>query len=116
MPDDRKQRLCSFSPKGFPTKVSGKGALIKHYAELPDLTGRMEFFDRQAFVLEGTNTLLLKYRGEIEVLPTGRRYDNRYIGFFSFNAAGLIEMFEEYFDPNVLADAWAGDPSSGFGS
>ena len=105
-----------FAPEGFPSRVVGKDALIRHYAELPRQTGRMEFLDRTARLLDGSDTVLMEYRGEIEIIPTGRRYDNRYVGLFEFDASGKIVLFREYFDPNVLSVAWSGDPNSGFGT
>jgi ketosteroid isomerase-like protein len=105
-----------FAPEGFPRRVVGRAALIRHYAELPRLTGRMEFLDREAHPIGGARTVLMEYRGEIEIIPTGRRYDNRYAGLFSFDADAKITLFREYFDPAVLVEAWGGTPSDGFGS
>ena len=34
-----------FSPAGFPTKVKGRNALIKHYSGLPKAYGTMSFLD-----------------------------------------------------------------------
>lgn len=97
-----------FAPDGFPRRIVGRDALIRHYAELPRLTGRMEFLDRIARLLDGSNAVLMEYRGEIEIVPTGRRYDNVYAGLFEFDADGRIVLFREYFDPNLLSRAWEG--------
>jgi ketosteroid isomerase-like protein len=105
-----------FSPVGFPARVEGRDALITHYAALPDATGRMVFVDRVTWPMLDPNVVLMEYRGEIEILPTGRDYDNAYAGLFVFDAEGLIMLFREYFDPNVLSEAWTGAPGDGFGS
>ena len=104
-----------FSPEGFPKRVEGKSALVRHYATLPGATGRMVFVDRVERPLLDPDAVLLEYRGEIEILPTGRDYDNTYAGLFVFDADGRITLFREYFDPNVLSEAWAGAPGDGFG-
>ena len=105
-----------FAPPGFPREVRGKAALVRHYAELPGTTGRMDFLDRTARPLLDPDLVLLEYRGEIEILPTGRDYDNVYAGLFVFDRDGKISLFREYYDPNVLSEAWAGAPGDGFGS
>ena len=105
-----------FSPEGFPGRVEGKAALIEHYSSLPDATGRMVFLDRDARPMLDPNVVLLEYRGEIEILPTGKDYDNTYAGLFEFDADGRIVLFREFFDPNVLSEAWEGAPADGFGS
>ena len=105
-----------FSPAGFPARVEGRAALIEHYSSLPDATGRMVFVDRNVRPMLDPNVVLLEYRGEIEILPTGKDYDNTYAGLFEFDADGRIVLFREYFDPNVLSEAWAGAPADGFGS
>ena len=103
-----------FAPEGFPREVRGKPALVRHYSNLPATSGRMVFLDRVERPLLDPDFVLLEYRGEIEILPTGRRYDNTYAGLFGFDRQGLIRLFREYFDPNVLVKAWNGQLGDGF--
>lgn len=105
-----------FSPPGFPKRVEGKAALIEHYSGLPAATGRMVFVERVVRPLLDQNVVLLEYRGEIEILPTGKDYDNIYAGLFEFDENAKIALFREYYDPSVLSEAWDGAPGSGFGS
>lgn len=48
----------------------------------------------------------MEYRGISEIIPTGRLYDQRYIGLFHVEE-GKIALFREYFDPNVFVHAFA---------
>lgn len=105
-----------FSPEGFPKLVEGKAALIDHYANLPSVTGRMVFPIRNAKAMLDPNEVFLEYTGEIEILPTGKDYNNTYAGLFVFDEAGKITLFREYYDPIVLSEAWSGAPGDGFGS
>lgn len=55
------------------------------------------------------NRVLAEYRGEIEVLATGRPYNNHYCGLFHLHD-GRITLFREYYNPIVLTEAF-GDSS-----
>jgi hypothetical protein len=51
------------------------------------------------------NTLYAEYRGEIEVLATGKPYNNIYAGLFKFRN-GKILLYREYYNPMVFTEAW----------
>jgi ketosteroid isomerase-like protein len=103
-----------YSPAGFPKRIEGKAALIRHYANLPTITGRIEFLDRVVLPMLNPAQVALEYRGEIEILTNDRRYDNRYLGLFTFDPDGRIALFREYYDPTILTQAWARDLDDGF--
>lgn len=111
--DDAVQEM-PFAPAGFPRRVVGKAALVRHYANLPATSGRMVFLDRVERPMLDPSEVLLEYRGEIELIEVGRRYDNRYAGLFAFDGDGLITLFREYFDPTVLAEAWGDALGDGY--
>lgn len=110
--DDAVQEM-PFSPRGFPRRVDGKQALLSHYSGLPASVGRMEFFDR---IVRATTTgeIIAEYRGEIEILATGRLYVTRYLSIFVFDDDGLIVLLREYYDPIALTEAWGDALSTGF--
>ena len=54
--------------------------------------------------------VVAEYRSE-GLTRSGRRYANSYVGFFGMRD-GRIACWREYFDPNVVADAFAVDDSS----
>lgn len=97
-----------FSPAGFPTEVEGRDALIKHYSGLPEAYGAMSFPDLVLYRMSDPNWVLAEYRGEIEVLATGRPYNNHYCGLFHLQD-GQIVLFREYYNPLVLTEAFGGE-------
>lgn len=96
-----------FSPPGFPTKVEGRTALINHYSGLPSAYGAMSFPDLVIHPMLDPDWVLAEYRGELDVLATGRPYNNHYCGLFHFRD-GKIAMFREYYNPNALTEAFGG--------
>lgn len=98
-----------FSPAGFPTRVAGRDALIKHYSGLPAAYGAMSFPDLILYPMSDPNWVLAEYRGEIEVLATGRSYNNHYCGLFHLRDRQIV-LFREYYNPIILTEAF-GDAS-----
>lgn len=49
--------------------------------------------------------MIVEYHGVTEVRTTGRVYDQRYFGLFHVEE-GKIQLFREYYDPNVFAYAF----------
>ena len=104
-----------YTPPGvdFPSRVEGREALIAQYAGWPENAGRANFTDELVFhETQDPQVVISEYRGVTEVVPTGRTYDQRYIGVFHVNDDGKIERFREYFDPNVFAEAFGMTPDS----
>jgi hypothetical protein len=94
-----------YSPPGFPKRLEGKAAIAKHYSALPTNVGRMVFPDLVIYPMVDPNTLYAEYRGEIEVLATGKPYNNIYAGLFKFRN-GKILLYREYYNPMVFTEAW----------
>lgn len=102
-----------FSPPGFPKRVEGKAAIAQHYSSLPISVGKMVFSDLVMYPMLDPNLLFVEYRGEIEILATGKPYNNIYGGLFQFHA-GKIQLFREYYDPLVFVEAWGASFTEGF--
>lgn len=94
-----------FSPAGFPTKVEGRDVLLDHYSGLPQAYGAMSFPDLVLYPMSDPNWVLAEYRGEIDVLATGRPYNNHYCGLFHLRD-GRIALFREYYNPIILTEAF----------
>lgn len=94
-----------FSPPGFPKRVEGKAAIAEHYSSLPTSVGKMIFPDLTIYPMLDPNSLFVEYRGEIEVLATGKPYNNTYGGLFRF-CGGKIQLFREYYDPLLFVESW----------
>lgn len=95
-----------YVPAGFPSRVVGKQALIQQYAGWPKNAGKAEFTDGIRFYPTlDPQVVAVEYHGVSEIVTTGRTYDQRYFGLFHV-ADGKIQLFREYFDPNVFARAF----------
>ncbi|MDJ0600639.1 MAG: nuclear transport factor 2 family protein [Crocosphaera sp.] len=95
-----------FSPEGFPKRVKGKANLIKHYAAWPEISGKANFTDRLVFYpMQDSTMVYAEWRGNVEIIPTGRKYNQQYGGLFQV-VNGKIELFREYYDPIVFQNAF----------
>ncbi|MEM7759131.1 MAG: nuclear transport factor 2 family protein [Cyanobacteria bacterium P01_A01_bin.40] len=104
-----------FSPDGFPKRVEGKANLIKHYAAWPETSGKANFTDRLVFYpLQDSTMVYAEWRGDVEIIPTRRQYQQTYGGLFRV-VDGKIELFREYYDPIAFRYAFGLDESSNEG-
>lgn len=95
-----------FSPDGFPTRVEGRDNLIQHYAAWPEISGSANFTDELTFYsMEDPTMVFAEWRGTVEIIPTGRLYEQRYGGLFHV-VDGKIQLFREYYDPIVFIEAF----------
>jgi ketosteroid isomerase-like protein len=98
-----------FSPEGFPKRVEGKANLIKHYAAWPETSGKANFTEHLVFYpMQDSTMVFAEWRGDVEIIPTGRQYKQRYGGLFHV-VDGKIELFREYYDPIVFKYAFGLD-------
>ncbi len=98
-----------FSPEGFPKRVEGKANLIKHYAAWPKISGKANFTDELVFYpLQDATMVFAEWKGNVEIVPTQRLYQQRYGGLFHV-VDGKIELFREYYDPIVFKYAFGLD-------
>ncbi len=88
-----------FSPEGFPKRVSGREHLIAHYAAWPEVSGEADFTSQLKFYpTRDPQVVFAEWRGDVKIIPTGRRYEQTYGGLFQVEG-GQIALFREYFDP-----------------
>ncbi len=98
-----------FSPDGFPKRVEGKANLIQHYAAWPETSGKANFTDELVFYpMQDATMIYAEWRGNVEIIPTGRIYNQQYGGLFKV-VDGKIELFREYYDPIVFKYAFGLD-------
>ena len=98
-----------FSPQGFPKRVEGKANLIQHYSAWPEISGQANFTDNLVFhPMQDATMVFAEWHGDVEIIPTGRQYKQRYGGLFHV-VDGKIELFREYYDPIVFKDAFGLD-------
>ena len=102
-----------FSPPGFPKLLSGKKAIAKHYGNLPQAVGKMDFTILHLYPMQDPNWILAEYRGEIEVLATDRPYNNHHCGLFEVQN-GKIALFREYYNPITLQESFGKELTQSF--
>lgn len=111
--DDAVQEM-PYAPEGFPKRVVGKAALIRQYAAWPANSGKARFTDGIRFhATQDPQVVVAEFHGVSEIVPTGRVYDQRYVGIFHV-ADGKITLFREHFDPNVFSYAFGLDEGGSF--
>lgn len=96
-----------YSPGAFPKRLEGRAAIEKQYGPLPTAYTGMRFPLRRLVGTDEPGVVLAEYNGSIG-LKTGGRYDNRYVGVFTFNPQGKLAHFSEYFDPYTLINGFPG--------
>ena len=87
-----------FGTEMFPAHLAGKAAIFDRWRTLPAM------FERLAFPLSRTwsdqDTVVATFDADC-VLADGRPYRNTYICVFTFDPAGRIREYREYFDPII---------------
>ncbi len=102
--DDAVQDM-PYSPEGHPKRVVGKDNLVSLYSGWPENSGDADFTSQLVFYpMQDPETIFAEFKGEVEVIPTGRQYRQTYGGLFHV-VDGKIRLFREYYDPAPFA--WA---------
>ncbi|KZK78259.1 putative PhzA/B-like protein [Pseudovibrio sp. W64] len=95
-----------YSPDGFPDVVEGKANLIKHYSAWPENAGEADFTSNLKFYpMMSPEWLFAEFTGEVEILTTGREYNQIYGGLFHV-PHGKIQYYREYFNPEPFRFAY----------
>ncbi|MBD2259326.1 nuclear transport factor 2 family protein [Pseudanabaena sp. FACHB-2040] len=105
-----------YSPEGFPRRVEGRENLIRHYAGWPETSGQANFTRELVFYpMQDPTMVFAEWHGVVEIVPTGRTYDQRYGGLFHV-VDGKIVLFREYYDPIVFKYAFGLEEGENFGN
>lgn len=95
-----------FAPHGFPKEIRGRQAVLEHYASWPRVSGNAEFTNALKFYpLQDPQWIFATFTGRVDVIPTGRIYEQTYGGLFHV-VQGEIQLFREYFDPAPFVRAF----------
>lgn len=95
-----------YSPDGFPKRVAGKANLVTHYSGWPQNSGKANFTKELVFYpTQDASVVIAEYHGIVDIVPTKRVYDQRYMGVFKIEG-GKIKLFREYYDPIVFKHAF----------
>lgn len=100
-----------YSPPGHPKRVVGKAALVELYSSWPEVSGRADFTSELVFYpMQDSETVFVEFSGDVDIIPTGRTYQQIYGGLFHV-VDGQIQLFREYYDPAPFARAFGLDGS-----
>ena len=103
-----------FSPAGFPKRVSGRENLIEHYAAWPENSGEADFTTELVFYpMQDPEWVFATFLGKVDIVPTGREYNQTYGGLFHV-VDGKIRLFREYYDPAAFIYAFGLDDGGSF--
>ena len=103
-----------YAPEGFPRRVNGKDNLIKHYAAWPENSGEADFTSQLVFYpMQNPEMVFVEFRGDVDIVPTGRKYEQHYGGLFHVEN-GKIKLFREYFGPEPFKYAFGLDEGGEF--
>ncbi|KZL05382.1 putative PhzA/B-like protein [Pseudovibrio axinellae] len=106
---DKAIKDMPYSPDGFPDVIEGKANLIEHYSSWPENAGEADFTSHLRFYpMVSPEWVFAEFNGEVEILTTGREYNQIYGGLFHV-PDGKIQYFREYFNPELFKFAYALD-------
>jgi uncharacterized protein len=87
--------------------VVGREALVDMFGStLGGFVDRLHLEITALYPGLNSDVLVAEYQSKATVLSTGRPYENRYIGVFE-RRNGLLALWREYFNPEILAAALA---------
>lgn len=92
-----------FGTRMFPPLLTGRQAIHDRWKDMPGRFRRLAFPLRELW--EDGDTVIARFDGDL-VLADGTPYRNAYICVFTFDAAGKIAEYREYFDPIVAGVAF----------
>jgi ketosteroid isomerase-like protein len=93
-----------FRADGGPVTMRGNDAR-RFIAAMPKLFSSLDLVDIVVHGRMRSGQIVAEYRSE-GTTRSGRPYPNRYVAFFRVGD-GVITEWREYFDPNVIATAFA---------
>lgn len=95
-----------YSPVGFPTRVTGKANVEALYSQWPETSGKTDFTSQLKFYpMTDPEKVFVEFTGEVEIIPTGRMYHQKYGGLFHIEK-GKIKLYREYYNPEPFKYAF----------
>ena len=92
----------------------GKEKIIAHYAAWPENSGKADFTSALIFYpMQDPQMVFAEFTGKVDIIPTGRVYDQRYGGLFHV-VDGKIKLFREYYNPAAFKYAFGLDEGGSF--
>jgi ketosteroid isomerase-like protein len=97
-----------FAPPGFERRIEGREKLLAFIRTVPSFIDQERLHDVELFAFgDGASRVVATYKSDMNILPTGANYRNRYVSLFSLEN-GRITHFAEHYDGILLLEAMGG--------
>ena len=90
---------------GTPARTVGREAISANAAGSLALFSSFQTPEFTIFPTVDPDVFFAEYRSEAVIRPTGRTYNNLYVGYFRFRDGALVH-WKEYFNPSVIREAF----------
>lgn len=101
-------QVMPFAAGGVPGRVEGRDQVRSLYQGMADGYAELAFDDLEILPLEDPDRVVVRWRPRGR-MTDGRTYANENVALFEFDDNGRIAVFTEYFNPVVVAAAFAGE-------
>lgn len=97
-----------YSPPGYKKSIEGKPAISEYMSGFP------ERFDVKSFTVVGLvqneagTEAFVEIKAEATAIPTGRPYNQHYVGYMRVNEAGKFLLYRDFWNPLVAMEAFGG--------
>lgn len=96
-----------YAPPGFPKKFAPRDEIIEHFSEAFARRGAVHFYDLEITEGKTGDIIFAEFKQDSPIPESGRNYTQLYVHKFRFQA-GKINVWDEYFDPLRLLNAFGG--------
>lgn len=95
-----------FAPGRMPKRYEGKAAAREFMTSVRDSFSSFSMTIDAVHETDDPNVVVVEHHADGVVAANGRTYDNRYVTFITFNDAGKVVRWREYYDAGVVVRAF----------
>lgn len=95
-----------FAPGKMPKRYDGKAAAREFITSVRDAFSSFSMTVDAVHQTADPNVVVVEHHADGAVAANGRPYDNRYVTFVTFNDAGKVVHWREYYDAGVVVRAF----------
>jgi ketosteroid isomerase-like protein len=95
-----------FAPGRMPKQYEGKAAAASFMASVRDAFSAFSMTVDAVHQTADPRVVVVEHHADGVVASNGRPYDNRYVTFITFNDAGKVAHWREYYDAGVVVRAF----------
>jgi ketosteroid isomerase-like protein len=95
-----------YAPGNMPRQYEGKDAAFEFQRFARDSFSSFSMTLDAVYETTDPNIVVAETHSDGIVVENGRRYQNRYVFIFTFDPAGKVVNWREYYDPGVVVRAF----------